>query len=105
MISLLRPTQQVTMVRTRNVPPLKCGQPSVLGSTELRLMMPDTAIWGAEKLPPPSVDLTNLIVPTPAVQKIYRWPDEFMAISGEKESKAKLAPAADEAAVPVQFAP
>lgn len=62
------PAVQAAIVSTRNEPPGNSGKLPGAGKGGLvRGVMPLTAATGAEKLPPPSVDLTNMMF-EPAIQ-------------------------------------
>ena len=53
---------QAAIVSTRNEPPGNSGKPPGAGKGGLVSgVMPLTAATGAEKLPPPSVDFTNMM--------------------------------------------
>src|SRR6476646_3788560 len=96
-------THAVGTVTSRNVPPGRCGQPSVLGSAALAMVTPVAAGVVAAKLSPPSVD-TSILTVLPAIQTTYTVPSAATLISGANESLASELPTACPA-VPVQVAP
>ena len=69
----------------------------------VRGVMPLTTATGAEKMPPPSVDFTNMIS-DPAIQTTSTVPSEATEICGEKEKGPSEEPGGCPAR-PVQVAP
>src|SRR5689334_1225043 len=85
------PAAEVGRVRTRKVPPGSSGNPPGAGRLPDRVVTPVTASWDGEKVSPPSVDFTNLIV-SPAIQKMTTVPLSMTVMLGEKESGASGQP-------------
>src|SRR3954464_13655373 len=97
--------QLVTSVRTRNLPPSKCGQLLVTGRCPRRLTTPVTTSLIGSKEAPPSVERRYWIELLPSLcQRMWSVPSADIEMSGANAYPVRVVPGGS-APFPFQVAP